>query len=448
VELLEAQLLSEEELKVEDKDEVPFGIRAIESGIQVDGVWISRNNTPAGSVTSSFDESRETSHFRTRSDPEQLEIPQPAYGHSSRSSSTLANSAIERAVSAERIPSSSQSSHSPTQSLHNERDTRPGALDASLTKNSSTLLALEGFNSWTTPCKLTRCQSGHLLTDTFQIALVEPNSSSSTTSSDISTHDSEEADYRTTSIPQLHTERPYEPAYLKPITAPIIAVDSKWNVDLLQSHRLSHVAETGQLAPRIRRPGVSGDWTDIVTAPRPVGATRSEIEHFTRHRKSSSMLLSSQLDLFPVPPQRSSVPPSARESHLSNLPSHMVVPPNTYRPRGDQSKAYTSEPLKLTQVQDVYQLGAPDQRHENQIDPQEPDPQPTSTAGHNRRESQVLRKVNSGFVILRPGSLVFSNQLALDDSGSNTSEKRQSRRLRKKRWSSGDYGGPPSMDIV
>lgn len=30
--------------------EVPFGIRAIESGIEVDGVWISRSNTPAQSL--------------------------------------------------------------------------------------------------------------------------------------------------------------------------------------------------------------------------------------------------------------------------------------------------------------------------------------------------------------------------------------------------------------
>ena len=30
--------------------EVPFGIRAIESGIEVDGVWVSRSNTPASSL--------------------------------------------------------------------------------------------------------------------------------------------------------------------------------------------------------------------------------------------------------------------------------------------------------------------------------------------------------------------------------------------------------------
>ena len=34
-------------------NQVPFGVRAIESGIEVDGVWISRSNTPAGSLSGS-----------------------------------------------------------------------------------------------------------------------------------------------------------------------------------------------------------------------------------------------------------------------------------------------------------------------------------------------------------------------------------------------------------
>jgi hypothetical protein len=35
---------------MDDGPSIPFGIRAIESGIEVDGVWISRTNTPAGSI--------------------------------------------------------------------------------------------------------------------------------------------------------------------------------------------------------------------------------------------------------------------------------------------------------------------------------------------------------------------------------------------------------------
>lgn len=39
--------------ELNDGIEIPFGIRAIESGIEVDGVWISRSNTPAPSARNS-----------------------------------------------------------------------------------------------------------------------------------------------------------------------------------------------------------------------------------------------------------------------------------------------------------------------------------------------------------------------------------------------------------
>lgn len=34
-------------------NEIPFGVRALESGVEVDGVWVSRSNTPAGSLPGS-----------------------------------------------------------------------------------------------------------------------------------------------------------------------------------------------------------------------------------------------------------------------------------------------------------------------------------------------------------------------------------------------------------
>ena len=51
-EMLEAQPVTQ--AREETKDEIPFGIRAIQSGIEVDGVWISRTNTPVGSSRASI----------------------------------------------------------------------------------------------------------------------------------------------------------------------------------------------------------------------------------------------------------------------------------------------------------------------------------------------------------------------------------------------------------
>lgn len=64
--------------------EVPFGIRAIESGIEVDGVWVSRSNTPASSLAGS-PKLRPRDHAPDRasanSDLSHIEIPQPIHRH-------------------------------------------------------------------------------------------------------------------------------------------------------------------------------------------------------------------------------------------------------------------------------------------------------------------------------------------------------------------------------
>lgn len=103
----------------ETKDEVPFGVRAIESGIEVDGVWISRSNTPVGSSRSSI--MMETKLPRSFNNS-QLELPQTAYA-SSRGSSQ----AFDRAVSAERIQSNDSRSSSPQQPYAADGRGRPAA---------------------------------------------------------------------------------------------------------------------------------------------------------------------------------------------------------------------------------------------------------------------------------------------------------------------------------
>ena len=66
---------------------VPFGVRAIESGIEVDGVWISRSNTPdtvrQGSPSSSMldmSKAREPSDHPSADEMPKLEMPQPTRG--------------------------------------------------------------------------------------------------------------------------------------------------------------------------------------------------------------------------------------------------------------------------------------------------------------------------------------------------------------------------------
>lgn len=101
---------------------VPFGVRALESGIEVDGVWHSRSNTPAPSLPDSPMSSASVSpgSIRRPSSPDRtstssniskLEMPLPVHdypgvGHvRSVSSSGVVNAPFERGLAPERSPS-------------------------------------------------------------------------------------------------------------------------------------------------------------------------------------------------------------------------------------------------------------------------------------------------------------------------------------------------------
>lgn len=140
--MLEAQPVTAASL--EPKDEIPFGIRAIQSGIEVDGVWISRTNTPVGSSRNSI-YSEKIPQSQNNS---QLELPQAVYAHggSSRNSSRAPSSAFDRAVSAERIPNGSRSS-SPGRSHAAAAPVRCGNCNHHIAHNPAALKALESPRS-------------------------------------------------------------------------------------------------------------------------------------------------------------------------------------------------------------------------------------------------------------------------------------------------------------
>ena len=73
--------------------DIPFGVRALESGVEVDGVWISGTNTPASSMPGSPELVAATSPLKpaqrdrsldrtSSSNMSHIEIPRPIHGHS------------------------------------------------------------------------------------------------------------------------------------------------------------------------------------------------------------------------------------------------------------------------------------------------------------------------------------------------------------------------------
>lgn len=101
----------------EEQEDIPFGIRALEKGVEVAGVWISKPNTPAPgspvSCASSLYPEPTTSQVGIipTSDVPCLELPQSQQDQvrHGRTSSRAPSSSFDRAVSAERLSSRSSS---------------------------------------------------------------------------------------------------------------------------------------------------------------------------------------------------------------------------------------------------------------------------------------------------------------------------------------------------
>lgn len=205
--------------------------------------------------------------------------------------------------------------------------------------------------------------------------------------------------------------RPYEAAYINPKhTSSAVPFDPRTDLDLLQSHRMSHVAETGQLTPRVRRPGHSGEWASMAG---------------NNMRSPQEILTSNGVDYFvplqnapPVPELPAEIPaPSMskynRDGHSTNQVRQAVPLLETYTP-------------KARQMPETYQPRGP--QHEYEAEPKQYEDQ---NPRFERTQSQVIRKVNSGFEILRPGTFPDPS------SPEEVPEKRKSKRLQKRRTSSG-----------
>ncbi|KAH6614842.1 hypothetical protein C7974DRAFT_442852 [Boeremia exigua] len=386
-EMLESQPVQQVQAE-EMKRDIPFGVRAIESGIEVDGVWISRSNTPVGSSRASImSENRLPRSFNNSA----FELPQMSYASSHGSSA--APSSFDRAVSAERLPTNDSRSGSPPNQVYQNRP-GPSSPIYSQSRNSAALQNPERSG----PPSPRNAQFGE----------------SSGSSKKSSRRTSDESDYM--AIGQ--DVRAYETAYMRPSSG-LSPIDPRTDLDLLQSHRMSHVAETGQLTPRVRKPGNSGEWASV--ADNQV-ATHNGVNYFMPQKTPSP----------PLPPVADS-----QEEAAGYASSHVAA-----SQQEDQRRSHASQGVPLQEsyapnapyYPDTYQVRGP--QHQPSYDEV---PYEVQTMQNNQRpESEVLRSVNSGFQVLKPGT--FAPPPAADMEMTDRSERRQStgRKLQKKRRSSGE----------
>jgi hypothetical protein len=201
--------------------------------------------------------------------------------------------------------------------------------------------------------------------------------------------------------------RSYESAYMRPASIPV-TVDPRTDLDLLQSHRMSHVAETGQLTPRVRKPGNSGEWASV--AENQVSSTNG-VSYFMP-QKAPSPPLPAVVDQ----PQERATHASrhAQDGHEENEGKQGVPLMESYAP-------------KAAYYPDTYQPRGPQHQYSYDEVPYEVNTEQNQRDGQN----QVLRKVNSGFEILRPGT--FAPQSPEEHE---PADERQGKKLQKKRRSS------------
>lgn len=149
------------------RQQIPFGVRALESGIEVDGVWISGTNTPSSmpgspSIAAMKAQPPPGAHSReassSNSKMSRIEIPQPVHGYPGMNHSSgpsYKNSTpVDRPVSSERQqkkppPFDYQSVGRPTYQPRRSSQLRfSNSLDP---QNSEALAVLEGRTTGTGP---------------------------------------------------------------------------------------------------------------------------------------------------------------------------------------------------------------------------------------------------------------------------------------------------------
>lgn len=393
-------------------DEVPFGIRAIESGLEVDGVWISRNNTPEPVSRDSSTNGISDGLPKRQTVPD-LERHDVHTGYDRSTSASSANTAhpasssFDRAVSAERM-SSRQTSRDASPDATVTKPPRSRQPPCSYTRysgnpyilrNSSTTNTLEGIEA------IYRASTSIHHPSTLEIGDGGYSSAGS------SSHSSNgELD-----IESIYASAPGLLSGPRPRTR-----QQSSDLNMLDNHRISQVAETGQLTPRARR----ATETPTMLA--------EQVDYFGLRKNSQPTVQDAAVSSFP---KADALPESLQKLSMPDVtPFAQFVKnsppsPSSSRPTSKQSESgFPQRPMSRAQSPSAPALAystvtaPPLTTVANPSEPRTTSPpippksekrraSPNSSRSHRSsfdgpsRASQVLRGHGTGFEILRPGSL-------------------------------------------
>ncbi|KAI5371066.1 hypothetical protein Slin15195_G019390 [Septoria linicola] len=422
--------------------EVPFGIRAIESGIEVEGVWISRSNTPepVSSARTSASSVRDEGRGQVlERELEQRSAKAPHARSRSNSSTGIATKFTEMGRE-ESVKAAGGRHHPPLSYARYSGNPALTQSNSVATTTTSTKNGRHGPDS--------ADEQSTLWTPGW-------DSCSSRSGSEVNV-----ADLTSSSAPQIQGPQGRQR-------------QQSAELELMHTHRMSQAAETGQLTPRVRVPrqGVSGDWAGLPSAQR--SSTASDLGNYQRARARSQSPIArpatatgSRSTNLNRPPSIDSLSAAARRSSLPDVTPFAQfcrTAPTLSQSESRQSSPGTTTRSAMEQVSDSlteYMNASSSVEAHN----------PTTAAGSqnsspgaadtqaervlvDRRGSEILRGHGSGFEILRPGTLSEAAErqrsvppVSLYNNASRPrSESDGSRRkLQKKRRPSADSQGSSS----
>lgn len=348
-------------VKARRAQEIPFGIRAIQSGIEVDGVWISGSNTPAQSNPGSRAPSvmLDTDSNKSAQSPERpfvqppssrLEAPRPAHRQPIQGrTSTATQDAAPRVRSYQMNPSPNRlSTDLPPPGRPTYQPRRSSGLRYShVDENSDALDALEGRRTGTVA---ETGSQGYLME---QRAHRHPRSVSASNNGD------ERHAQRRPPMVRDRSDILFDPTYLP---------QNQQRFEALGERRRSQAAEEGHLLPRVRVSNTPSGF-----APTGPGEQGFEFEELAARGHT--------VDPFATPLGTPMWSPKVAGEEPPSFASFVnSTPPidNRIEPLDDSDTSQTSSE------------GAP----------------ALQTTDGNRlpHQSHILRKANAGFEVLRPSA--------------------------------------------
>lgn len=353
------------------RQQIPFGVRALESGIEVDGVWISGTNTPnsmpgSPNIAAMKSQSAHRDHSPdapSSSEMSRIEIPQPVHGYPGinhpAGPSYNTPTPVDRPLPSERQhskpPSSDHQSHTrPT--YQPRRSSHLRFSDSLSPEDSEAFATLEG-RSMNADRNGKRPEGSDSSNEEFRESTPWPGHSKNSSGSENNSDSNHSIQPKRSSNgylhpasrqpPKIRTSNTYSPDRYKPV-----------QLDPLASNTESHLDELGRLHVRNRESGMT-----VVYAP---------VEDSVSRRLASSQDSTHKAsDPFATP---------------ETSPKEDCIPVMVDAPPTNQH----SEMIGNGDIDYV-------QGHAQPLRPFD--------ANRQLRRSQVMRTVNPGFEILRPGTL-------------------------------------------